>query len=40
MLYKGEILEMGTPKDIQRSTNPVVRQFITGSLEGPIRLVK
>jgi phospholipid/cholesterol/gamma-HCH transport system ATP-binding protein len=40
MLYKGEILEMGTPKDIQRSTNPVVRQFITGSLEGPIHLVK
>ncbi len=40
MLYKGEILEMGTPKDIQRSTHPVVRQFITGSLEGPIRLVK
>ena len=40
MLYKGEILEMGVPRDIQRSTNPVVRQFITGSLEGPIRLVK
>ena len=40
MLYKGQVLEMGTPKDIQRSTNPVVRQFITGSLEGPIRLVK
>ncbi|HEX9022411.1 MAG TPA: ABC transporter ATP-binding protein [Geobacteraceae bacterium] len=40
MLYKGEILEMGSPKDIQRSTHPVVRQFITGSLEGPIRLVK
>ncbi|HTP63928.1 MAG TPA: ABC transporter ATP-binding protein [Geobacteraceae bacterium] len=40
MLYKGEILEMGSPKDIQRSTHPVVHQFITGSLEGPIRLVK
>ncbi len=40
MLYKGEILEMGAPKDIQRSTHPVIRQFITGSLEGPIRLVK
>jgi phospholipid/cholesterol/gamma-HCH transport system ATP-binding protein len=39
MLYKGQILEKGTPKDIQRSTNPVVRQFISGSLEGPIRLV-
>jgi phospholipid/cholesterol/gamma-HCH transport system ATP-binding protein len=40
MLYKGEVLEMGKPKDIQRSTNPVVRQFITGSLDGPIHLVK
>lgn len=39
MLYKGQILEKGTPKDIQRSTHPVVRQFISGSLEGPIRLV-
>jgi phospholipid/cholesterol/gamma-HCH transport system ATP-binding protein len=39
MLYKGQILEKGTAKDIQRSTHPVVRQFISGSLEGPIRLV-
>jgi phospholipid/cholesterol/gamma-HCH transport system ATP-binding protein len=38
MLYQGEILEMGTPEEIQRSTHPVVRQFITGSLEGPIQL--
>jgi phospholipid/cholesterol/gamma-HCH transport system ATP-binding protein len=38
MLYQGEILEMGTPEVIQRSTHPVVRQFITGSLDGPIRL--
>jgi len=40
MLYQGEILETGTPEDIQRSMHPVVRQFITGSLEGPIHLVK
>lgn len=39
MLYKGEILEVGTPEEIQRSTHPVVSQFISGSLEGPIRLV-
>jgi phospholipid/cholesterol/gamma-HCH transport system ATP-binding protein len=38
MLYQGEILEMGTPEAIQRSTHPVVHQFITGSLEGPIQL--
>jgi phospholipid/cholesterol/gamma-HCH transport system ATP-binding protein len=39
MLYKGEIIEKGTAKDIRESTHPVVRQFITGSLDGPIRLV-
>ena len=36
MLYRGEIIEVGSPEEIQRSTHPVVRQFITGSLEGPI----
>jgi phospholipid/cholesterol/gamma-HCH transport system ATP-binding protein len=39
MLYKGEIIEKGTAKEIRDSTHPVVRQFITGSLDGPIRLV-
>lgn len=39
MLYKGEIIEKGTAKDIRQSTHPVVRQFITGSLDGPIRMV-
>ena len=38
MLYGGEILEMGTAEEIQHSTHPVVRQFITGSLDGPIQL--
>jgi len=39
MLYKGRIIEKGKPRDIQLSNNPVVRQFISGSLDGPIRLV-
>ena len=39
MLYQGKIFEVGTPEEIQRSANPVVSQFISGSLEGPIRLV-
>ncbi|RNC69335.1 MAG: ABC transporter ATP-binding protein [Desulfuromonadales bacterium] len=39
MLYKGQIIEMGTPDEIQRSEHPVVRQFITGSLEGPIHFI-
>ncbi len=36
MLYRGEILQFGTPDEIQGSNHPVVRQFITGSLDGPI----
>ena len=39
MLYKGQIVEQGNPRDIQLSNNPVVRQFISGSLDGPIRLI-
>lgn len=36
MLYKGKIIEVGTPKEIQNSSNPIVQQFITGSAVGPI----
>lgn len=36
MLYHGEILQFGTPEEIQASEHPVVRQFISGSLDGPI----
>lgn len=39
MLYKGQIIEKGKPEEIQMSSNPVVNQFISGSLDGPIRLV-
>jgi len=38
VLFRGKIIEVGTPQEIQRSEHPVVRQFITGSLEGPIRV--
>jgi phospholipid/cholesterol/gamma-HCH transport system ATP-binding protein len=36
MLYKGEIIEVGTPDEIKSSTNPIVQQFIQGEVEGPI----
>ncbi|MBI3013135.1 MAG: ABC transporter ATP-binding protein [Elusimicrobia bacterium] len=36
MLYEGKILEIGTPKQIQNSADPVVRQFISGWSRGPI----
>jgi len=39
MLYRGEIISMGTPDEIRGSDHPVVRQFVSGSLEGPIHLV-
>ena len=38
MLYEGHIEEMGTPEEIRETKNPVVRQFITGSSEGPIKM--
>ena len=37
-LYKGVIEVVGTPKEIRRSSDPVVRQFIKGSLVGPIEI--
>ncbi len=36
MLYEGRIEEVGTPEEIQNSSNPVVQQFIHGRAEGPI----
>lgn len=39
MLYRGEIIATATPEEIQRSEHPVVRQFINGSLEGPIQFI-
>lgn len=37
-LYKGMIEVEGTPREIRFSTDPVVRQFIRGSLRGPIEI--
>lgn len=39
MLYNGTIIESGTPEEFRNSTNSYVRQFITGSLEGPIEIM-
>lgn len=36
MLYKGKLLQTGTPEEIQTTENPYVRQFISGTAEGPI----
>jgi len=39
MLFRGEILQHGTPEEIMNSNHPAVRQFITGSLDGPIQMI-
>ena len=36
MLYQGKIIWMGTVKEMDRSDNPYLRQFINGSSHGPI----
>lgn len=39
MLYRGKILQQGSPSEIKNSSNPAVRQFISGSLDGPIHMI-
>ena len=36
MLYKGRVRILGTPQELRASTDGIVRQFITGSAEGPM----
>jgi phospholipid/cholesterol/gamma-HCH transport system ATP-binding protein len=38
VLYEGKIIETGSPDEIKNTKNPVVRQFITGSAVGPIKI--
>ena len=36
MLYQGKIIGIGTPDEIKKTDNPIIRQFVTGSAKGPI----
>jgi phospholipid/cholesterol/gamma-HCH transport system ATP-binding protein len=38
MLFEGRVIFEGTPEDVRSTDNPVVRQFVEGRLEGPIRV--
>lgn len=38
MLYEGKIIEVDTPEEIRHTKNPIVRQFVTGSAVGPIKV--
>jgi phospholipid/cholesterol/gamma-HCH transport system ATP-binding protein len=36
MLYQGTIIQDGKPQEFKSSDHPVVRQFVTGEVEGPM----
>ncbi|MBR3501881.1 MAG: ATP-binding cassette domain-containing protein [Alphaproteobacteria bacterium] len=36
MLYNGKIIWSGTVKDLEKTDNPYLRQFVSGSSQGPI----
>lgn len=38
MLHEGRIIETGTVDEIKASTNPIIRQFVEGKAEGPIKV--
>ncbi|MGI6296335.1 MAG: ABC transporter ATP-binding protein [Armatimonadota bacterium] len=40
MLHRGKIVAVGTVEEMENSDNPVVRQFMTGSTEGPIQITR
>ncbi len=37
MLHEGKIIESGTPDEVRKTANPVLRQFVEGSSQGPIQ---
>ena len=39
MLADGVIEEVGSPRDIENSKNPIVTQFLRADIEGPIRVL-
>ncbi len=38
MLHEGRIIEQGSVEEMKRSPNPVLRQFLEGRAEGPIKV--
>jgi phospholipid/cholesterol/gamma-HCH transport system ATP-binding protein len=36
MLYKGKVVEVGTPEQIKNTKNDLVKQFVEGNPEGPV----
>ena len=40
MLHRGRIIAMGTFEEMEKSEEPVVKQFMTGSTDGPIQITR
>lgn len=40
MLHRGKIIALGTVEEMENSTDPAVRQFMEGSVEGPIQITQ
>ena len=38
MLYEGKIIWVGSVKELDKTNNPYVRQFVAGSAQGPIQM--
>ncbi|MGL5080742.1 MAG: ABC transporter ATP-binding protein [Microcoleaceae cyanobacterium] len=39
LLYQGKVQWAGTVEEIETTDSPIIRQFMSGSLEGPIQIV-
>ncbi|QAR33297.1 ABC transporter ATP-binding protein [Geovibrio thiophilus] len=39
MLYDGRVVLFGTPDEFKSTDNPYVRQFLSASMEGPIKVI-
>jgi phospholipid/cholesterol/gamma-HCH transport system ATP-binding protein len=37
MLHEGKIIFSGSPDEVRRTDDPVIRQFVEGRAEGPIK---
>ena len=40
MLHRGEVLALGSPQEIQRLDDPILKQFVEGEAEGPVQFVQ
>ena len=38
MLHEGKIIEQGTIDEMKKNPNPILRQFLEGRAEGPIKV--